>query len=816
METSESRKQRCAILLAVCSLISLLLAGLCWAQEQPEQFQQPPVPPADGVWKFDFGGPESACEPGYYRVLPETAYSAEQGFGYTEGRAHSQAFDQNRRVNRDVLQLDDITRDGIYGGTPFRIDLPDGKYRVVVLTGQYSRPGANRPDSHFRDYAITAGGVTLCEQVNSPEVFFDPQGPYFHNYYRDWHPDVNLYEENISRWLPFAEAEVEVTDGSLLVEASRYAPINALWVFPADSEAGRTTLDEFRTHQQAFFNDQYPYIPDEPEHLMPDLPADVAQAGAVMYVRENALSLRPGSRPVPRDLGRPLRLFASPGEREPGVVAVTPLRDIEGDIDLIASDLQGANGAVLPASVFDIRYVRYGEYPVMGGYEVRRHFLVPWRPDRMEEGITRGFWVDLHTPEDAPPGFYDGTLTVTGAGANATLPVEVRVLPLNLPMCRLYAGVYAGDLRGTTFRHYRGGEDVPDELVRKVLRKRMEFLAEQGFTGLYDSLGWYPFEYNDGQIETTETWEYWLDVFRTAASIPNFSERIFCYYVGGPQMFPKCPHFLSRRAIPKMDIDEIVFSDEAVQEMTAMVNLFYEQMRAEGLPELVFYVQDELGNDGAKGARYGRELLKALNRCREAVPGGFRTCISTLRASIAREYLDEADIVMPNAAFPVNEETIAELRDHGCTLGLYNMGATRFSYGFYPWRVAAYNRAQWSFSYDGDSRDPYVALPSGARGSCDCRYTPDWEVLPSIGMLVQREGVDDYRYIQLLEESIQAAEQAGKGNAAEVKQGKALLEELRQATKVTYLDPDNNWDNSTMNYWRWRVAEAAMKLGAIL
>jgi len=386
------------------------------------------------------------------------------------------------------------------------------------------------------------------------------------------------------------------------------------------------------------------------------------------------------------------------------------------------------------------------------------------------------------------------------------------VLPLNLPMCRLYAGVYAGDLRGTTFRHYRGGEDVPDELVRKVLRARMEFLAEQGFTGLYDSLGWYPFEYNDGQIETTETWEYWLEVFRTAASIPNFSERIFCYYVGGPQMFPKCPHFLSRRAIPKMEIDEIVFSDEAVQEMTAMVKFFYEQMRAEGLPELVFYVQDELGNDGAKGARYGRELLKALNRCREAVPGGFRTCISTLRASIAREYLDEADIVMPNAAFPVNEETIAELRDHGCTLGLYNMGATRFSYGFYPWRVAAYNRAQWSFSYDGDSRDPYVALPSGARGSCDCRYTPDWEVLPSIGMLVQREGVDDYRYIQLLEESIQAAEQAGKGNAAEVKGGKAVLAELRDAVRVNYLDPDNNWDNSTMNYWRWRVAQAAMRL----
>jgi hypothetical protein len=291
---------------------------------------------------------------------------------------------------------------------------------------------------------------------------------------------------------------------------------------------------------------------------------------------------------------------------------------------------------------------------------------------------------------------------------------------------------------------------------------------------------------------------------------------IFPYYLGGPQMFPKIPAFLTRSAATQLPIDEIAISDEAIDGMAQMLTFFYEQIRAEGLPDVVFYVQDELGNDGAKGARYGRELLRAMNECRERVPGGFRTAISTLRVSIAREFLAEADIVMPNSAYPVTGETIDELREQGCTLGLYNMGATRFSYGFYPWRVGAINRAQWSFSYDGDSRDPFVALPAGSRVSCDCHYTPEWEVLPSIGMLNQREGVDDYRYVQLLEALVEEADEQGLGETEAARFARGTLDELEAAISRDYLDPQNNWDRSTMDYWRWRVARAAIELQAQL
>ncbi|MDP6358407.1 MAG: hypothetical protein QF473_25025, partial [Planctomycetota bacterium] len=712
---------------------------------------------------------------------------------------------------RDTLVVDDVTRDNISRLWPFHVDLPNGKYRVSVLTGAFNKPGANRPDSHFRQYSISANGVELYRQDGTVEEFYHPDGRYFHSYYRDWHPDVNLYSAVIAPWIPMREKEVQVTDGKLVIQATSYAAINALFVFPADNPKGRSAIDAFRKGQEAFFNEQFKYLPSSVEHPMPALPEQIVESGAVMFVRDEALSLRTGTRPTPRDFGRPLRLFASIGEREAGTIAVTPLKDVSGPIKLTATDLTGDGNAIISGAAFDIRYIRYGEYPVQGGYGVRPFFLMPWMPGRWEKELTRGFWVDLHVPEDAKPGFYSGQLKLEADGLDASLPVQLRVLPLRLPVARVRAGVYAGNLGGTTFRPFRTARMLPRELMRKVLRTRMQFFADQGFTGLYDSLPWWPLELKDGEVVPTDAWEIWKESFETSKSIPNFSDRIFHYYCGGPQIFPKCDGFLHRGSIHKMKMEDIKFTDRAIEQMSKMVQWLYREMRANGYPELVFYVQDELGNHGTKGARYGRELLKALNKIRKQVPGGFRTCISTLRVSIAREYLSEADIVLPNSAYPVTKETIAELRAKGATLGLYNMGSSRFSYGFYPWRVDAFTRAQWSFSYDGDSGDPFVALPVGRRVSCDSHFTPDWEILPSIGMLALREGVDDFRYVQLLEEKLAAAKKAGRKSDV-VKRASAIMDELKAAVSEDYLSPTNNWDKSTLDYWRWRVAEAAIGL----
>ncbi|HJN16573.1 MAG TPA: hypothetical protein QGH10_13805 [Armatimonadota bacterium] len=529
----------------IACIVALLVAATLIAQ------------PPDGVLRFDFGTPDTPVADGFSGVLADTQYAEDTGFGYVEGRERATPFDQNRRIIRDVLVLDDATRDGIYGGPAFRVDVPDGEYHVVALAGQYSRPGANRPDSHFRDLSISIGDTVLLDQVNSVDAFYAPDGRYFANYYRDWHPDVDLYEANIARWIPYGEADVTATDGHLLIAATPFAPINALWIFPTGSPAGQAAVDDFRAQQAQFFNDQYAYTPTEPDLALPE-----SDAAALLYTTDSAEALRPSTRPAPSDLTRPLRLFAAIGEREAGVVAVTPLQDIAGPVELSVTDLSGENGATLSASSVDIRYIRYGEYPVPGAYVVRPHFLVPWHPDAMEAELTRGFWVDLHVPDDAQAGFYSGSLTLSGEGVEETLPIDVRILPLKLPTSDLYAGVYAGGLRSTVFRHVGFFGELPDELVNQVSRTRMEFYADQGFTGLFDSLPWYPFEMQDGEVVPTDAWQNYLETFRIAKSIPNFSERIFCYYMGGPQLFPKAPGYLGIGAAEKLELDEIAFTDK--------------------------------------------------------------------------------------------------------------------------------------------------------------------------------------------------------------------------------------------------------------
>ncbi|NCO32759.1 MAG: hypothetical protein AUJ92_02410 [Armatimonadetes bacterium CG2_30_59_28] len=810
--TITSNRSLCQPILRLTAFIAAMSLILSHAHAQDATSSA--APPKDGVGRFDFGATDSTVAKGFLAVTPDSLYTAESGFGFTEKHRRYQTFDQNRRVLRDTLVLDDATRDGICDTPPFRIDLADGKYTVAVVSGEYSRPGPNRPDSHHQPYLIKANGATLLEQKGTVEEYFRPDGAYFSSYHRDWHPDVNLYRSIIAPWIPVRSAVVEVQGGSLLIVGSTYAAINALIVFPLDSASGEKAFGEFRKTQESAFNSQYPYLPSEPEWQMPRLPDSVLSTGAVMYPMEDASALHPGTRPAPRDLTRPLRLWAARGEWERGSVAVTPLKDCAGKIALTVTDLKGEQGAVLAATAVDIRYIKYNEYPVTGGYEVRPHFLVPWMPDRWEKDITRGFWVDVRIPDDAQPGFYAGQLTLVGPGLNASLPLQVRVLPLELPMARLRAGVYASNISHTTLRHYlfRGKSVFPRDLWLKMLKTRTQFYADLGFTGFFDSLAWGPAKLEDGKVVPTEVWDDWQEMFEAAASVPNFQDRVFCYYIGGPQFFRSCPHWLDRGAIKKMELDDIKFSDEAIKEMTVLTQWLYAEMKKAGYPELVFYVQDELGNDGAKGARYGRELLKAMNEVRKQVPGGFRTCISTLSVNIAREYLDEADIVIPNRGYPVTPETITEIRAKGGTLGLYNMGADRFSYGFYPWRVNSLLRAQWSFDYDGDSANPYVALPSGARISCDCRWTPDWQVVPSIGMLEQREGVDDFRYIQSLEDLLNRARISAKAPWPAYENAEKLVSELREAISETYMKPSNHWDRSTMDYYRWQVAKAAMEL----
>ncbi|MDP4098308.1 rhamnogalacturonan acetylesterase [Paenibacillus sp. P96] len=107
--------------------------------------------PRTDDWRFDFG-PGAAAE-GYRAVGPDCRYDADKGYGFEDGGS---VYGRDRRLQEDGAMSGDMAGTNIPGtnipggdtglsrlrgsfciplGAVFRVDLPDGTYRVTLLTG---------------------------------------------------------------------------------------------------------------------------------------------------------------------------------------------------------------------------------------------------------------------------------------------------------------------------------------------------------------------------------------------------------------------------------------------------------------------------------------------------------------------------------------------------------------------------------------------------------------------------------------------------------------------------------------------------------
>ena len=184
-----------------------------------------------------------------------------------------------------------------------------------------------------------------------------------------------------------------------------------------------------------------------------------------------------------------IRIFAAPGEYEPGSLAIWPAKDLRG-VTLEVSALRGDSDYTIPASAVDPRVVKWvyvaqadhtgGDVinAKAGGWFYFPRLLV--RDDKLVTSVHFGtkcdigynvlkyalhdmhdspvllpvdlvakevkwFWLTVHVPEDAPPGIYEGTVTIRPAEAAALIvPLQVQVLPFRLSKSRWARQMYYG------------------------------------------------------------------------------------------------------------------------------------------------------------------------------------------------------------------------------------------------------------------------------------------------------------------------------------------------------------------------------------
>ena len=95
------------------------------------------------IQKFDVGPTGQAVYEGFTPVGPETLYSAQAGYGWTEAPKHFEKFRMEAfpdALSGDLAAPSEPQRGvcGYVGSFEFRVDVPPGEYEVHVLSGNYS------------------------------------------------------------------------------------------------------------------------------------------------------------------------------------------------------------------------------------------------------------------------------------------------------------------------------------------------------------------------------------------------------------------------------------------------------------------------------------------------------------------------------------------------------------------------------------------------------------------------------------------------------------------------------------------------------
>jgi len=183
--------------------------------------------------------------------------------------------------------------------------------------------------------------------------------------------------------------------------------------------------------------------------------------------------------------GREVRLAAARNEWESFQILLRSDTAAAG-IRVDPGDLQGPGGAALRAA--DARLFRQHQMELTVPTVRNKKFRPGWYPEPLiplrhpvtrgplpasaplravpfdlPAGQTHGFWVDLHVPQKAKPGTYQGTYRLSGGGQTVQVPVTLTVWDFALPRVssmRTALGSPAGRMRGYYRMRAKAGKEA--------------------------------------------------------------------------------------------------------------------------------------------------------------------------------------------------------------------------------------------------------------------------------------------------------------------------------------------------------------------
>ena len=424
--------------------------------------------------------------------------------------------------------------------------------------------------------------------------------------------------------------------------------------------------------------------------------------------------------------------------------------------------------------------------PSMPLYVILGNTITELRPGR-----SGAFWVTFGTRDGVTPGVHQASIAITAAGIEPMRrEVRIQVRPFALPRPRAAFGCY-----------YRI-DRVPVYYGRKYQEMYVRDQAEHGHNcaqiiSYFSAFGLDSFQ-DDGKVPTPAWIVKWRDLFR-----PNDFER----GVIDPTQFLAAQMDLFREAgLTHRDIPVFGVQDNPTGPRKPFVTDTLRRLCIENdWPEILLYMRDEppawIGDGFSKEFVDDITEYKRLERGRGvAAMGG--------ESTIAWGHLHDVWIVL--GGFPTPEmvreasRQNAEVWTYLHDLRITNAVANRYYAGLYTWGLGVDGNVPYAYHH-GEVGQPHpVYLPQEKRPSREqilgfILPSPDGPI-PGVGWEGRREGIDDYRYLQLLEARVAAAPTESPVRVAAERWLAQLKRQMeRAALRGVLLDFVTVWDLDWMD-----------------
>ena len=812
-------------------LLLVLLTALPAALAEPYmKYPLRPVRRGTGYvteYAFDFGKPNSTVRQGFKPVTCQTVLAKGAKYGWRDAKDIKDYYTRDNYKYKDfpvdvlycpyqALALNDLNDDCLWGASPaeFFVNVPKGKYNVYYMGGVPRRGG-------FPGVQYFKFDIALNDQVK--DTICIPLSTMFEN--RRYTVDVGtdgltIKLTPLTKWL---------VDGLIVYPAAEEKNVEECTIGPLEEDV--YLLPPYSAEKGMRFIER---VPHEESVEMPAPTADQKAKGCVVFTRDWVERIFPNTNPRKEEIGRPVALFATPGEWEPACFTVRALGEPCEDVGIEIIPPKTKGGGVLPAESIRLYRLQYAwlSFGTGRGYSAGRRLkgkLAPYLLAKdiatdIPADINQPYWLNVRIPDDAAPGIYEGTIRVTPKGRPATdVPLKIRVLPFKLQSPPDFVfGVYWSPI----WNHMKRNQK--DEVLREEGRMReaqeLQDFKEHGVQS-------FPYGYYT-------RWDVDLEKKTVAPQKPDFpgmAEAVQLWKRAGctgpiistpiKTLYWELARNVMKHERPKgmaygqqwhrkdTDISPVV------EELMAKgAKVIQDHVKKMGYPEFLYYILDE------SDPKLMRKLYSAVKR----VPG-VRTY--TTSGNHPEDIGPWIDVNCSTGSFLRRGDWQGEIRERAergefepwaypnGTIMSYNGSPKRcrYVYGFYAWKMGLRGLCPWTYTTNNGKGNPF--------NDFDRDYPDTGFVMPGPDGLIltvrwdgAREGLDDMRYAYTLSTLI---DQAKKSNNEQIRavaaEAEAALNEMKEEVPEEYYgDLPDLWSVHNCQAYRWYIASQILKLQSAL